>query len=259
MGKSGLVSCICPTGNRRLFLARALYYWHRQDFAGELELVIVDGGAEKFAASPHGIDAIDRYTSPGRTIRYFECPAGMTVGERRNFAVEQAHGEAILHFDDDDWYPRDRVTRQLAALSEHPDAVTGSNGMWAYDFIRRRGWRAFGGVAWSGFGGATLGYMRPTWERAPFPAIQRGEDSAFCKAHAHKIPIAEDLGIYIRHLRNCTGQLEPRRDPAQTAQVRQALGEDLDWYDRLSELFPPPALDYRSHLPKPQTAMQYRY
>ena len=39
-------------------------------------------------------------------------------GDLRNRACEMARGEIIVHWDDDDWYPADRISRQMARLWE---------------------------------------------------------------------------------------------------------------------------------------------
>ena len=88
-----LVSCIMPTSGRPDWVAQAIRYFQRQDYPN-LELIIVD-------ASP-GAELAPLPDDP-RILRERIRP-GTSIGAMRNRACELARGEAIVHWDDDDWY-----------------------------------------------------------------------------------------------------------------------------------------------------------
>src|SRR5262249_35755349 len=123
-----LVSCIMPTHNRRAFVPRAIQQFLAQDYAHR-ELVIVDDGPDMVA---------DIIPADPR-IRYVRFERRMTLGAKRNTACQLAHGEVIVHWDDDDWIASWRLSYQVRALLQHPGAdVCGLARIMFYDPGERR-------------------------------------------------------------------------------------------------------------------------
>jgi len=100
-----LISCIMPTRNRRAFVAQAISYFLRQDYEAK-ELIVLDDGDDSVA---------DLIPSDPR-IHYVRLPQRLTLGAKRNRCVELAHGDLIMHWDDDDWHAPQRITLQYEAL-----------------------------------------------------------------------------------------------------------------------------------------------
>jgi glycosyltransferase involved in cell wall biosynthesis len=172
-----LVSCIMPTYNRRSFVPQAIRCFLRQDYPN-LELLVIDDGTEPVA------DCVPE----SENIRYFRLNQKMTIGAKRNFACEQARGQFIVHWDDDDWYPPWRVRAQVAALVERGGDLCGSSLVSYYDPASEQAWEyryAAAGAAW--VAGNTLAYRKSFWQRNKFPNIQVGEDSRFIWNSANKI------------------------------------------------------------------------
>src|SRR5678816_3153619 len=88
-----LVSSIMPTYNRRAFVPQAIGYFLRQDYARK-ELIIVDDGSDEIS------DLIPR----DERLRYTRLDHKLPLGAKLNLACEQASGEIIINWDDDDWY-----------------------------------------------------------------------------------------------------------------------------------------------------------
>ncbi|WGQ08885.1 glycosyltransferase family A protein [Pedobacter gandavensis] len=164
-----LVSCIMPTANRQKFIPLAIEYFKAQDYANA-ELVIIDDG---IAPATHLIPDDPK-------IRYFYTEPLGTIGVKRNYACEQANGEIIMHWDDDDWYAPDWITRQVVALNTSAADITGLNQVifyspsvekrWLYqDLDLEKPWIC----------GATMAYHKSFWQEHPFLDIQVGEDYDF--------------------------------------------------------------------------------
>jgi glycosyltransferase involved in cell wall biosynthesis len=179
MRKLDLVSCIMPTRDRRAFVPAALEHFFAQDHPS-LELIVVDDGSDPVADLMPG----------DPRVRYFRLDGRHTVGAKRNIACELALGDVIVHWDDDDWYPSTRVTRQIAALCDRRADLCGSSTLYFHDRDRGRAWlyRYSGRAAW--VAGATLAYRRSVWQRTPFADMQIGEDAQFVRSHA-AAPIAD--------------------------------------------------------------------
>jgi O-antigen biosynthesis protein len=166
---SPLVTCIMPTYNRRAFVPQAIRCFLRQDYPN-LELLVIDDGTDSIA------DCVPQT----ERIRYLRLNRKMTIGAKRNFACEQARGEFVVHWDDDDWYPADRVTRQIAALHERGGEISGSSRIYYYDASSTQAWEyRYPKLHAAWVGGNTLAYRKSFWQQHPFPDVQVGEDSRF--------------------------------------------------------------------------------
>jgi glycosyltransferase involved in cell wall biosynthesis len=164
-----LVTCIMPTCDRLNFVPHAVSCFLRQDYPN-LEFVIVDDGAATVAP----------LLPDDPRFRLIRLPGKKNVGAKRNIACAAARGEFIIHWDDDDWYPPDRVTRQIEALREGHADICGTSTLFYYDAKSAQASRYYykgSGRAW--VAGNTLAYRRSCWTAHPFPEIQVGEDSRF--------------------------------------------------------------------------------
>jgi glycosyltransferase involved in cell wall biosynthesis len=163
------VSCIMPTCDRRAFVSRAIGCFLAQNYPG-LELIIVDDGRDPVADLIH--------SDP--RIRYFRLSRKLTIGAKRNYACQQAHGDIVVHWDDDDWYPANRVRRQVEAMLASGAGICGTSRLYYRD---ADGDRAFlyqhEGSARAWVAGNTLAYCRTIWQNHPFADVQVAEDARF--------------------------------------------------------------------------------
>ena len=125
-----LVSCIMPTSGRPDWVAQAIRYFQRQDYPN-LELIIVD-------ASP-GAELAPLPDDP-RILRERIRP-GTSIGAMRNRACELARGEAIVHWDDDDWYAPQRISAQVRPILEGRADITGLTDTRFFELDSWRFWR----------------------------------------------------------------------------------------------------------------------
>jgi hypothetical protein len=115
------VSVICPTWNRREFLPYLLYIYQYQDYpADKRELIIVDDSPES------NEDLIDMLVDRTQhSVRYVHSDKKMILGEKRNLLNRLATGKYILCFDDDDYYPADKISWQVGAMQENNSIFSG--------------------------------------------------------------------------------------------------------------------------------------
>ncbi|HEX4559046.1 MAG TPA: glycosyltransferase family 2 protein, partial [Mycobacterium sp.] len=130
MNGQPLVSCIMPTHDRRRFVVQAIRHFLDQEYPNR-ELVIVDDGADPVA---------DLVPTDAR-IRYVRLPDRRTIGTKRNLACEQARGELIVHWDDDDWSAPWRLGYQIEMFSSQDVDVSGLRAMFFCDPVARLAWR----------------------------------------------------------------------------------------------------------------------
>ncbi|SEB21669.1 glycosyltransferase family 2 protein [Pedobacter hartonius] len=178
--KYPLVSCIMPTANRLSYSQLAINYFLHQDYPN-IELIIIDDGEEP-------ISPIVPITNK---IKYWYDETPSIIGDKRNRACEKARGEIIVHWDDDDWYAPDWVSRQVDALVNSGADICGLSQINFLSSIENTRWTytdPVNEVPWV-YGG-TLCYWKSFWARHKFENMQAGEDNAFVwnsggKIHAH--------------------------------------------------------------------------
>jgi glycosyltransferase involved in cell wall biosynthesis len=161
------VSCIMPTANRPHFVPLAVDYFLNQDYRNA-ELVIVDDGK----------NSIQSILPDHHRISYFRIEPSKTIGFKRNYACEKAKGEIIVHWDDDDWYAQDWISRQVQAIKEHPEAdICGLNQIIFFSPLLNKYWIHEGDKEERPYlSGATMAYKKSFWKEHPFKDVQIGED-----------------------------------------------------------------------------------
>ena len=115
------VSVCTPTFNRRPFIKNAIKCFKNQDYPKELmEWVIIDDGSDKIQ------DILDEADLP--QIKYYSYDEKMTLGKKRNLMHSKAKGDILVYFDDDDYYPSNRVSHAVEMLQKNPDKnIAGSS------------------------------------------------------------------------------------------------------------------------------------
>lgn len=173
MSENPLVTCICPTRNRREWLPKAIESFKEQTYQPKELLIIADG-----------IDVSDLVPSDEniRLIIYQELH--YNIGRKRNFACTQARGEIICHFDDDDWSAPERISDQVKRLAESGKAVTGYHTI-IFAGAKEGRWKYIYGTNWGAIG-TSLCYRKDWWEAHQFPAKQIGEDGDFVMEAARR-------------------------------------------------------------------------
>ena len=220
-----LVSCIMPTADRRVLAAQAMRYFLRQDYPNR-ELIVMDDGA----------DDIADLVPPSPRIRYVRLQRKHTVGAKRNFACEEAKGEIVVHWDDDDWMADWRLSYQVARLLEQRADICGLDKVLYYDPASGQAWQFVypkGGRPW--VAGNTLCYTKAFWRRNPFPDINVGEDSQFLWTdHPKSVMTLPDITFYVALIH--PGNTSPKHLAGRlwysysNTEIQQLIGEDWTFY-----------------------------
>jgi glycosyltransferase involved in cell wall biosynthesis len=221
-------TCIMPTyGRSRAWIAASIEYFSRQDIR-DCELLVL----EERTVPEGGIEHCDQ------RVLHLHLSQRLSVGSKRNLACQHARGEIILHWDDDDWYSPNRISRQVNALLESGADVCGSSRPYFYEPATRRAWQYVypdRGKPW--VHGATLCYTKEFWKRNPFANINIGEDTHFLWSSRPKkvLMLAEsDFYVGLIHPGNTSRKLtsDPRYRPVPVEELRELMGEDWAFYER---------------------------
>lgn len=122
------VVCICPTYNRRIFLSKLLYMFNYQTYPQDkLLLIILDDSDD------NNQDIIDE--SKLNNVKYIYSKDRIKLGKKRNMLNEIAisnKAEYIICFDDDDYYPKDKVSYTIRMMLSQKSLLSGCTTIYVY-------------------------------------------------------------------------------------------------------------------------------
>ena len=126
-----LVYVIVPTYNRREFLPITIYQFGYQDYPKEkLRLVIYDDSEQ---SNEDIINNLDEELKS--RIKYVYKKEKKNIGYKRNWLnryVVKKGAKYIVCFDDDDYYPSDKVSYTIKQMKEKKADISGSSIMLIY-------------------------------------------------------------------------------------------------------------------------------
>jgi len=192
-----------PTANRQKYVPFAIDYFLKQDYENA-ELVIIDDGLKSSK------DSIPQ--NPKINYSYHD-PIG-TIGIKRNFACEKAHGEIIMHWDDDDWYAPDWISRMTDTLLNSNADIAGLNRVLFYSpSIDKRYMYQDTDIDKPWLCGATMTYKKSFWKQHPFVDLQVGEDYDFVWNSGAKIVALDYTEGFIALLHAHNTSIKPVENP----------------------------------------------
>ena len=118
------VSICTPTYNRRTFIPFLINCVKDQSYPQELiEWIILDDGTDKIK------DLVENIPN----VVYIESKKKLPIGKKRNMLNDRAKNDIIIYFDDDDFYPIDRVKHAVTALNAKRNyLIAGSSMLFMY-------------------------------------------------------------------------------------------------------------------------------
>lgn len=118
------VSVCTPTYNRRPFWEGAIKCFNNQIYPkNRMEWIVIDDGTDK----------IEDLVIDHPNVKYFKYDKKMNLGTKRNLMHDKSKGDIIVYMDDDDYYPKERVSHAVEMLQKNPDKlVAGSSEIYIY-------------------------------------------------------------------------------------------------------------------------------
>jgi glycosyltransferase involved in cell wall biosynthesis len=224
------VSCIMPTCDRRTFVPLAITYFLRQDYANS-ELIVVDNGS----------DAVADLIPGDARIRYLRLLRKPLLGTIRNIACDEARGDLIMHWDDDDWMAHWRIRYQVDGLLQSGADICGVSRLCYLDMRTLSAWQYIYPEGRRPYVcDNTICFSKDFWSRHPFPDEQENAGLAFLWSDMPKQIVAlEDDSFYIGLLhaansapKDVTG---PRWYPYPVEDIQARMGDDWDYYHRMCQ------------------------
>ena len=177
---TGLVTTICPTFNRRKYIPTTISQFLRQTYQNS-ELLIVDDSYESVQDLVPNHPRI-RYMRLEKTQEHPEWyghDGRMLIGAKRNVCLENARGEFIVHWDDDDWQAPGRIADQVEQLVRNNKQVLTYCNILYWNEEKQFACRCFPRKELRALHGATFCYRKSFWLEHPFKVCGGGEDTEF--------------------------------------------------------------------------------
>lgn len=117
------VSCVCPTKNRKEFMPNLIKIFESQTYPSEYrELIILDDSNEDNAEYINSI-------TTNKNVRYYHIKSNkdIPIGKKRNLLNQLVYGEYVICFDDDDYYPPERITHAITKMIGSKSILAGSS------------------------------------------------------------------------------------------------------------------------------------
>lgn len=124
MPKKPFVSIITLTYNRRRFIPQFLKNLAKQTYpAGRIEVLVADDGD----------DSVQDLFARVDRVRYIRLDERKTIGWKRNLLADEARGDILVHMDDDDYYPPERVSHAVTRLLDSGRPLAGASETYVYN------------------------------------------------------------------------------------------------------------------------------
>ena len=169
------VSCLMVTANRERFFKRSLLSYSRQTYPHK-ELIIIDDGDQDLGPLLKDL--------PADEVKYLkiEKKPGNVLGHLRNLSLDEASGDFITQWDDDDWYHPDRLRIQVETLLQGYDACCLSNALMHID-VEPFFHHPYISFFKKGTPGSIMHRRDPGIR---YPEMRRSEDDVYLRAWAKK-------------------------------------------------------------------------
>ena len=114
-----------------------------QTYTNIKEWIIVEGSPTLDLAEQNRIQLTDfinstlnnRSTNNTMTIKYLDYSPDLMLSDLRNKGNLACSGDIIVCMDDDDYYPKERVTHAVHQLQNSPKLIAGCSAVYMYDYF----------------------------------------------------------------------------------------------------------------------------
>lgn len=189
------ISIVTPTYNRKKLIDIAFHNLLATDYpADKMEWVVIEDSekTEDFATEEIMNFQIKQ---PKIAVKYIPIQGRMSIGQKRNIAIEHSTHDIILFMDDDDHYPTTSFRRRVAWLLKGRKGVETVNDIAVcttialYDLIR--GVSAVNVPPWGMSLGkriseATLTFRKSAWVERPFDDVSISEGESWIKGRENR-------------------------------------------------------------------------
>lgn len=224
-----MISVITITRDRRPFIPLAKYGIIAQSYPQDkIEWVIVDDG----------MDQIKDLISDLPNVKYVLHDTPLTIGAKRNLAVESASHDILVMMDDDDVYPNNSFLSRVAHMLAAPrKECIFSTTIPCYEIHEKKSFMNVPPITLEmskRVSEATLCFTRAFWQSQKFPDEQIAEGDAFIRGREHmcREMSPQDVIVSLVHKKNTSA----RKPPAMSEPNGCHYGFSDDLFTLVSEI-----------------------
>ena len=175
------VSVCTPTFNRRPFIPFMIKCFENQTYPKDkLEWIIIDDGT----------DPIEDLVTSIPQVKYFYVKDKMTLGKKRNFMHSKCTGDIIVYMDDDDYYPRERISHAVETLIKNPTYLIAGSSLLAIYYKHLNKMYEFGPYATNHSTAATFAFRKELLKKTKYDEnAEFAEEKYFLKNYT--IPLLQ--------------------------------------------------------------------
>lgn len=162
------VSCLIVTADRKQLLKRSLHSYKNQTHPNK-ELVVVDNGHDQIEEL-----LVDFPSSEVKYIRIEPSPDNI-LGDLRNVSLDEATGDYLICWDDDDWFHPERIEIELQTLKQGFDACCLTGNLFHIDSEKFLEHPYRGSLP----NGSPSTIMHRKNDHIRYPSLQREEDTVY--------------------------------------------------------------------------------
>jgi glycosyltransferase involved in cell wall biosynthesis len=199
------VSVITLTRDRRAFFPLAKYCMVAQSYPEDkIEWVVVDDGT----------DQIKDLISELPNVKYVLIDEPLSIGAKRNLAVQSASHDILLMMDDDDVYPNNSILSRVANMLAARKQCLFSTVIPCYQIHEHKSFMNVPPIMLpqsERVSEATLCFTRKFWELRKFPDQQIGEGDAFIRGREQMCLefSPQDVIVSLIHKKNTSARKPP--------------------------------------------------
>lgn len=195
MQKQPFISCLCVTHNKPLMLQRVINCFRNQSYRYKQLVIVYEESDELTVGFLHG----QIWEESIKLVKVSDKPVKLPLGKLRNLSLEEADGDYVCQWDDDDWYDPDRLSIQMEAIlkADRPASILFQ---WVvFDAVASKAYLS-GRRLWEG----SILCRKDILLNRPYPEISKGEDTEVIESLVRKnlltvIHDMPELYIYIYH------------------------------------------------------------
>ena len=200
------VSVITITRDRRAFIPLAKYCFIAQSYPeNKLEWVVVDDGK----------DQIKDLVTDIPNVKYVLVDEPMSIGAKRNLAIQHASHDVLVMMDDDDVYPNNSILSRVAhMLAEPRKECLFSTTIPCYEIHEKKSFMNVPPMTLpmsERVSEATLCFTRRFWDDGKFPDKQIAEGDAFIRGREHMCRelSPQDVIVSLSHKKTTSSRKPP--------------------------------------------------
>ena len=211
-GELPFVSICTPTYNRAHMLDAWAKYVLWQDYPKDkIEVLVADDSTDNTLEKLEELKAI----MPNLKVFHFEGKSGN--GIKRQWLIERSKGDIIVHFDDDDYYPPQRVSHAVKSLQESNKLLAGSTILYMWHVKEQRMTRS-GPFHQNHATNATFAFKGKYTKTHRFADVNQGTEPSFTNGFSEPMVQLDPLKtmICIDHGENTVNKKKTSKVPVGT-------------------------------------------